>query len=426
VSDTALDDADAIGAPPGTNLLLVCVDCLRQDFLRRDRTVTPFLDSLRERGLECTQQYATATTTTPCVASLLTGTYSERNGLRSLRRGRLSPAVRSLAERLAERGYHTEALVTGPLLPETGLDRGFDAYRHREEPASLFGDWRETALGCLRSLPEPFAAFVHLWELHEDVSVPSAYDDPRFGATPYGRALSALDSHLRALVEATPADTLIAVVGDHGESVAHRHNPFRLLAKSVRDALRYYGGLDTRPVANRLNRLLDGIGPSLPDRFVENGHGENVLDVTTNVPFVLAGPGVSPATVDAQIRQVDVLPTLLDALGLPVGETDGHPVRPAEGVADRPAYMRACGASLHGERNWARGFRADGAKYVEFPRRDWPPEVYDLETDPRELSPVDDPELAAALRAELPPPGRAPSEAARLDIDDHLRDLGYL
>lgn len=418
--------ATARAADPETNLLLVCVDCLRQDFPRSDRTATPFLDDLRERGLECTEQYATATTTTPCVASLLTGTYSERNGLRSLRHGRLSPEVTTLAERLRAAGRHTEALVTGPLLPETGLDRGFDAYRHRPESASLFGEWRETALDRLRSLPEPFAAFVHLWELHEDVEVPPDYDDPAYGATPYGRALSALDADVRALVEAVPEDTLIAVVGDHGESVTHRHNPARLLVKSVRDALRYYGGVDTRPAVNRLNRLLDGIGPPIPDRFVENGHGENVLDVTTNVPFVLAGPGVDPATVDAQVRQVDVLPTLLDALELSVPDADGEPIRPAEGVDARPAYVRACGASLHGERNWARGVRADDAKYVEFPRREWPTEVYDLAADPRELSPVEDPELAAELRELLPPPGRAPSEDHRLDIDDHLRDLGYL
>ncbi|MFC6838029.1 sulfatase family protein [Halomarina ordinaria] len=409
-------------APP--NLLVVCVDCLREDVLRTDRTVTPFLDDLRERGLACTELYATATTTTPCVASLLTGTYSERNGLRSLRHGELSADVRSLAELLSDAGYHTEAHVTGPLLPETGLDRGFDVYRHRPESASVFGSWGEEARARLADLTDPFAAVVHLWELHEDVEVPDAYDRPRYGATPYARALSALDPQVRSLVDVVPDDTLVAVVGDHGESITHRHNPVRLLVKSLRDALRYYGGVDTRPAVNRLNRALDGFGPDVRDRFVENGHGENVLDATTNVPFVLAGPGVEAATVDAQVRQVDVLPTLLDALDLPVPAVDGEPIRADS--EERPAYMRACGASLHGERNWARGVRLGGAKYVEYPNRDWSPEVYDLRADPRELTPVDDPALAARLERELPPPGRPPADETRLDIDDHLRDLGYL
>ena len=74
--------------PP--NLLVLCVDCLRDDFVRSDRTDTPFLDSLRADGLDCSNVYSSTTTTTPAMASLLTGTYNERNGVMSLRRGTLS------------------------------------------------------------------------------------------------------------------------------------------------------------------------------------------------------------------------------------------------------------------------------------------------------------------------------------------------
>lgn len=421
-SNPAVDSADA-----EPNLLLVCIDCLRQDFTATDRTETPFLDSLRERGLECTSLYATATTTTPAVASLLTGTYSKRNGIRSLQHGQLAADVRPLASILGERGWHTEAMVTGPLVPKTGLDRGFDAYECRGEHESVFGDWETEAVDRLESLPEPFAAFVHLWELHEDITVPRAYDRPAYGETPYGRALSALDPKLRALADAVPESTVIAVVGDHGESITHRHNPLRLAAKSLRDALRYYGGVDTRGLAGRVNRLCDRLEPDVDDHFLENGHGENVFDFTTNVPFVLAGPGVEPATVDAQVRQVDILPTILDAFEIEV-EADGEPIRPAAGdpVEDRLVYMRACGASLHGERNWARAVRDGDAKYVEYPERDWDPAVYDLTSDPRELSPVDDRDLEARLAGVLPERGVDPSEIDRLDIEDRLQDLGYL
>jgi len=144
------------------NLLVVCVDCLRDDFVRSDRTDTPFLDDLRASGLDCSNLYSTTTTTTPAIASLLTGTYSERNGVQSLQHGTLSPDVDSLAGVMGDAGYHTEALVTGPLLPETGLDRDFDRYDHRPEDADMFSEWREEGLDRVASLPEPFAAFVHL------------------------------------------------------------------------------------------------------------------------------------------------------------------------------------------------------------------------------------------------------------------------
>ncbi|AHG05391.1 hypothetical protein HALDL1_14715 [Halobacterium sp. DL1] len=407
------------------NLLVVCVDCLRDDFVRSDRTDTPFLDDLRASGLDCSNLYSTTTTTTPAIASLLTGTYSERNGVQSLQHGTLSPDVDSLAGVMGDAGYHTEALVTGPLLPETGLDRDFDRYDHRPEDADMFSEWREEGLDRVASLPEPFAAFVHLWEIHEDVRVPAEFDSPEYGETPYGRAFSALDREIEALVDAAPDNTVVAFVGDHGESITHRHSPLRLLLKSLRDALRYYGGVDTRDVVGRLNRAFEDRGPDIDDHYIEKGHGENVFDFTTNVPFVLAGPGIEPASVDAQVRQVDVLPTILERFGLSV-DADGEPIRPGEGVEDRPAYMRACGASLHREQNWGRAIRADGAKYVEYPDRDWEPELYDLGSDPRELRRIEDPELEARLQRLMPERGQPLDEAERLDIDDHLEDLGYL
>jgi arylsulfatase A-like enzyme len=410
------------------NLLIVCVDCLRDDFVRGDHTDTPFLDSLRDRGLDCSNLHSSTTTTTPAMASLLTGTYNERNGVMSLRRGTLSEDVDSLPEVLGRAGYHTDAMVTGPLLPDTGLDRGWDRYDHRTERADLFRGWKPDAVSRLDSLPEPFAAFVHLWEVHEDVHVPSEYDTPEYGDTPYGRAVSALDRDIADLVDAVPEDTVVAVLGDHGESVTFRNSPLRLLLKSARDALRYYGGVDTRDRVAALNRRWRDRGPDVPDHYLENGHGENVYDFVTNVPFVLAGPGVKAGAVDAQLRQVDVLPTLLDALGVderPENDIDGEPISAATDT-DRPAYLRACGASLHRERNWARAVRADGYKYVTYPDQDWNAELYDLESDPLELERVDDPEVEARMERLLPERGQPLEQVEELDIDDHLEDLGYL
>lgn len=414
---------DATGEAP--NVLVVCVDCLREDHLAGAAADTPFLDALRERGFVATNTHASATTTSPCVASLLSGTYSERNGVLSLSEGRLSADVTSLAERFGAVGSHTEAFVTGPLLEETGLDRGFENYRYREPGESLFSAWRETARDRLETLPEPFAAYLHLWELHEDVSVPEGFDDPTYGATSYARALSALDRRLEELLAVVPDDTVVVVHGDHGESITHRHSPLRLGAKSIRDALRYYGGVDTRGVVGRLNRSLTERDPELPDHYLENGHGENVFDFVTNVPLLVSGPEIESAAVDAQTRQVDVLPTLLSAAGVAYDPAtlDGRSLLPAETVTDRPAYMRACGASLHRRRNWARAVRLPGAKYVEYPDRDWDPELYDLTADPVELDPTIDPENAETYRQHFPDNGL--SEGERLDIEDRLGALGY-
>jgi arylsulfatase A-like enzyme len=416
-----------VSAPDSPNVLVVCIDCLREDHVSGPAADTPFLDSLREDGLAATGMYATATTTSPCVASLLTGTYAERHEILSLDVGPLASDVPTFAERFGAAGYHTEALVTGPLVEATGLQRGFDAYRYREPDESLFGPWRETAAERLAALPEPFAAYLHLWEIHEDVSVPEGFDEPRYGETRYARALSALDRELEALADALPEGTLLAVHGDHGESITNRYSPVRLGLKSLRDALKYYGGVDTRARVRRLNRALADRGADVPDHYLENGHGENVFDFAANVPFVLSGPGVGSATVDATTRQVDVLPTLLDAAGVEydTGTFDGESLYPPGEIEDRPAYMRACGASLRKRANWARAVRADGRKYVEYPDREWPAELYDLESDPEELDPtVDpDPDRTAPLRRAFPDEDLG--EGDHIDVEERLRLLGY-
>jgi arylsulfatase A-like enzyme len=92
-------------------------------------------------------------------------------------------------------------------------------------------------------------------------------------------------------------------------------------------------------------------------------------------------------------------------------------------VSDRDAYIRACGKSLLREENWQRAVRAGGYKYVEYPDRDWPYELYDLSADPLELSPIEDDRVATRLGDRMPEEGARDGET--LEIDGLLEDLGY-
>jgi arylsulfatase A-like enzyme len=463
------------------NLLFVCVDCLRGDFVGTDHADTPFIDGLVERGVHYADVYATATTTTPAVTSFMTGTYSERNGVYSLEEARLNDDVPTLAEHLSNAGYETQAMVTGPIVAETGLDRGFDDYDYRDRREELVGDWFDEAVATLDGLSEPFFCYLHLWEVHTPVEVPEEFDDPEYGEYPYARALSALDRRLEAFCDRLPANTAIALLGDHGEAIAYRDSYLHRALKFLRTGVRYGLGVDTRALERRLKKRFDR-DPPIRDHFLEDAHGENVFDFVSNVPFVVSGPGVESATVDAQVRAVDVLPTLLDLVGVDRLETvpdsvdrdvtvpdrvdeaaaadaespdrseaaadggsdaseaaadggseageaasvppiDGESLLPPKDVSDRDAYVRACGKALIREKNWQRAVRANGWKYVEYPNRDWEPELYDLDADPMELNPVDDERRASRLRARFPDEGVRDGE--KLEIDGLLEDLGY-
>ena len=406
------------------NLLFVCVDCLRSDFVGTDHADTPFLDELAADGLSFDEMYATATTTTPCVASLFTGTYSEHNGVYSLEAAKLDADVPTLAERFSAAGYETAALVTGPLVAETDLDRGFDTYEWRDRREELVGDWFDEAVDTVTDLSEPFFCYLHLWEVHDPVRVPEEFDDPAYGRYPYARALSALDRALERFVDRLPANAVVAVHGDHGEAVAYRDSHLHRAGRFLRAGLRYGLGLDTRGLERRLKRRFDR-DPPVPDHFMEDGHGENVFDFVANVPLVLSGPGVESGTVDAQVRQVDVTPTLLDLFGVEPGggAVDGESLLPPDELEGRVAYMRACGKSLLREENWQRAVRADGRKYVEYPNRDWGPELYDLAADPLELHPLEEDPKATRLRGQIPDANVR--EGEKLEIDGLLEDLGY-
>lgn len=424
-ADKEADDGSPDEAP---SVLFVCVDCLRSDFVGSDHADTPFIDRLAAEGTSYPATFATATTTTPAVASVFTGRYSEGNGIHSLDEGRLRDDVDTLAGGFSAAGYRTTAMVTGPLVEDTGLDRGFDEYRYRDRTEKLTGEWEADAVDTIETLADaddPFFCYLHCWAIHKPVETPAAFDSPEYGDTPYARTLSALDRSLERLCDRLPEDTVVVLHGDHGEAITWLHNPLHKLGKYARTGLRYYLGLDTRGIERRIDRFVEDRWPSpVPDRFLDDRHGENVADHVANVPFVVHGPGLPSAEVDAQVRQVDVFPTLLDLVDLdvPTG-IDGETLLPPDAVEDRDAYMRACGASLVKRESWARGIRADGKKLVVYPDRDWSPEFYDLEADPLELHPIDDEDAIASYRERFP--DRELSEGERLEIDGLLEDLGY-
>jgi hypothetical protein len=177
------------------NVLFLLVDCMRADALGGRGVPTPALDALTARGVRFTQAIASASSTTPCVATMLTGTYSPRHGVRAIGGLRLHPDRVTLPTLLTAAGYHAVAEVTGPLVAESGLDRGFAEYHVRPAGEYLSDPWGDALLTRLRAgaLPAPWFLFLHLWELHAPRKVLPAYRARRWGRTRYDRALASLD-----------------------------------------------------------------------------------------------------------------------------------------------------------------------------------------------------------------------------------------
>jgi arylsulfatase A-like enzyme/Flp pilus assembly protein TadD len=387
----------AAGASRGADVVLITIDTLRADtlgFAGDERVETPVLDRLAAAGRVYTDAHAHNVVTLPSHANILTGRYPYQHGIRDNSGFVLPESVPTLAHFLRQAGYATGAFVAAyPLDARFGLDRGFDIYDDQyplgSNPedfviAERRGDavvaaalaWWNGARGRPRFL------WVHLYDPH------AAYDPPepfrsRFRDDLYRGEVAATDAFLAPLLtphlEGREAPALVAVTADHGE------------------ALGEHGELT---------------------------HGLFAYEPTLKVPLVLWGKGVPPGRDASPARHIDIVPTILGALGLdrPEGLPGRSLLLPGE---PGDSYFEALTTNLN--RGWAplRGVLRDRKKVIDLPL----PELYDLETDPKEADDrfAAERRTARDLLAALPeesvwPPAKgtvSPEEEAR------LRSLGY-
>lgn len=311
-------------APP--NVLLVTVDTLRADHLSAygyPGHQTPNIDRLASQGTLFENAFADTPWTTPSMASVLTGTYPTKHGFRSTNTNRLGLDKVTLAEILEGRGYDTGAVIGSfPLDSIYQLDQGFATYDDHftrpiwnypgHEPTPLPSEFRkdpheqamfemvkamsdsrrtdkevtDAALAWLANEGKgkgkaPFFLWVHYFGPHSkpDWSVPedqrqarelSQYDpDIRTNDHEVGRLLAALDA------AGLGPKTLVVFHADHGQSLGEQH-------------------------------------------YV--GHGVLLNDASMHIPLILRWPGHIEAgrRVDRMARNVDILPTVLDAVGAPI------------------------------------------------------------------------------------------------------------
>ncbi len=415
----AIGSATTIGSAAETspNLLLITVDTFRGDYLGANgasQNVTPNLDRLAAGGANFTRARASVPLTLPSHASILTGNYPHTHGLRDNAAGALTAESVTLAEVLADRGYASAAFVASFVLDRRfGLGQGFGLYDDRvsSEVAELesveaerdggavvaaFEDWLEAHGGR-----DPVFAWLHLYDPHAPYAPPEPYRS-RYQGHPYageiaytdeliGRALGALES--RGLLE----DTLIAVIGDHGE----------------------------------------GLG-----EHGETTHALLIYNSTLHVPMLLYSPGLVPAArVPDLVRSIDLAPTLLDYLGADVDFGEGVSLRSRIERRDDQGgqssdEISAVSESLYAQSHlgWSPLFalERDRFRLILAPE----PELYDLTLDPGETDNRFGAELEvardltrqlrqaidtrAAVRQEDEPPAADSAAVAK------LRSLGYL
>lgn len=387
-------------------MVLITIDTLRADALGAYGNAlarTPWIDRLASKGVRFEQAHAHNVVTLPSHANILSGRYPFQHGVRDNAGFRFPADAPTLATRLRQRGYRTGAFVSAfPLDSRFGLDRGFDVYD------DSFADGRAAVELLLPERPATATiaaarewmgkgagratfTWIHLYDPHAPYQPPQPFAS-EFPRDPYHGEVAATDAALGALLQplldaGRKGRTLVVLTSDHGESLGEHG---------------------------------------------EVTHGLFAYEATLRVPLVLYAPRLlSPAVVAEPVRHVDIVPTVLDALALPVpDDLPGRSLLAAaagEWVAPAPSYFEALSAMLG--RGWAplHGVVRGRDKLIDLPV----PEMYDLAKDPGERVSViarsparreDLTALLARLRREDEGPVRGDESA---DTRQRLAALGY-
>lgn len=433
-------------------IILLGLDTLRADHLGcygNDWISTPHLDRFAESAVLFEDCASTSSWTLPAFASLFTGLLPQRHHAVGGPNRTLAPWVPTLAEALQVQGYRTRGLVAVDYLTEHfGMDRGFtqiESFVMGKVTGRLEHYQSKVFSHVASPPPAPWFLFVHYFDAHDPYLAPSPYhqmyydgnrhlepEDPahsaevlysdrnrisqdprqrykwlrgvkdlRFAEKEYASGVSYLDHHVGAVLDSLEhhgrfEDSIVVVVGDHGE---------HLTEHDVYFTHRF-------PYAECLQ-----------------------------VPLMIRLPGgvEGGRRVEDPVSLVDVLPTLLELVGLPHEfPTDGVSLVGAmrgEELAER-ALFAEFGGRPH---NKVKAVWDDEFRLLEFnlKGRRWV-ELYDRRQDPRETTdlaaerPEKVEELTALLDLRFGPERRVlwegePDES-ELDpeVEARLRALGYI
>ncbi len=347
-------------APADLNVVVVTLDTLRADRLGcyGFRGVeTPTIDALASDGVLFEQATATVPLTLPSHASIFTGLIPPNHGVRDNGGFFVEAKTTTLAERMQEAGYATGAFVGAWVLDSRwGLDQGFDHYSDRfdlskykvvnlgtvqkkgDEVMDLALEWLEGVKA------RKFFAWVHLYDPHTPYEPPEPFLS-RYRGQKYIGEVAYTDQVVGRLVSWLKGAgvwdrTVLVLLSDHGESLGEHG---------------------------------------------ENTHTFFVYDATQHVPLVVRTPWGDRGRSRAQVSTVDLMPTVLDLVGLaPQPGIDGrslarlvlHPAAESPGVAYSETYF----PRFHYGWQHLRSMRDGKWKYIEAPT----PELYDVQQDPGE------------------------------------------
>lgn len=376
---------------------------------------TPGMDRLANQGLIFPNTFNTTSMCSPSRASILTGAYAHRHGVRN-NHTPWTERMPIFLEYLADRGYATAFIgkwhMPGHGLPEMPFLDLFVSYTHREGQGSYFDcpmivngeevpsrkpyiteEVTDYAIEFIRSHStghakphEPFAIYLAHRSAHPPFQAPEDLRGIYDGADVKGFLPGNVDPHWYGKTGGNVFQ---------GVMMGSYYDQYRGYCESItamdRDIARLLDEIDTLGLADETIVIYmadNGMQWGTHDR-----HGiREPYEDSARLPLIIRAPGIieDPGAKRDQIAlNTDIAPTLLDMAGIPIpDEMDGSSLVPLladPNHAGREAFL------MEYWRYWPEntpsyiGVRTARYKYIEF-ERGRKPWLFDLEADPGEMN----------------------------------------
>ncbi|MBN1268176.1 MAG: sulfatase [Kiritimatiellae bacterium] len=331
------------------NLIFISIDTLRADRLGcygYERETSPNLDAFSERCIVFSRAYSHSPKTTCSHMTMFTALYPTVHDIHmfDLRRGavpyRLDEKIKTLAEHLAARGFYNAAFSGGGhVSAEYGFDRGF------EDRYNIDDRWKRVAQWIKEHHRRKFFLFLHTYAVHDPYLPPEPYYsmfNPGYqgGIKPVG----ALDWHHQSAVFWKNVDE------DSPEDIKQLNALYdgavRFMDEKMMKPL-----LDLLHARKLMDRTIIVFTSDHGEEFKEHGgfKHELVYEEILHVPLMIYLPPAlaaevnPPKKIDTRVGLIDLMPTLLDLLGIPYDEEEiqGMPlfdVATGAPAPERPHY----------------------------------------------------------------------------------------
>ena len=448
IAPVALVAAETAKPASRPNIVFILCDDLRPDALGcygAKHVKTPHIDALAARGVRFQNAFCTTSLCSPSRASLLTGLYAHRHGVRD-NFTELPEKLPHWPGQLRSEGYATAYIGKWHMGENNDAPRpGFDWFvTHKGQGKYFDTEWnvnglrRETPQGYYTHVVtdyaidwlkqqrgKPWVACIgqkapHSFYFPEE-KYKHTFDDVR---VPYPASAFTLEDK-----PAWIRQRLRTWHGIYGPLFEWRKNFSDDRPEAVKDfenMVRAYWGtvLSVDDSVGRLvaylresgeldNTLIVFMGDN---GLLEGEHGmvdkRTMHEPSIRIPLIACGPGLPAGNVvDEQVLTIDVAPSLLDLCGAPpLGDIQGKSWKKLAAAGD-PAWRKAWFYEYNYEKQFPytpniRGIRTEHWKFIRYPHGDGSPdkhlpELYNLVDDPGELHNLAAAPAHAAVRARL-------------------------